>query len=72
MREIDHEERQVERSYLSNVSILKGEAGLSHDSVLLGCQIRAISKSRLLQHRGSLSSEVMQLIDRALRITLDL
>jgi mRNA interferase MazF len=52
--------------------IAKDEGGLSADSVLLGGQVRAITKSRLLRLRGSLSEQALRLVDRALRITLDL
>ena len=62
----------VKRRYPNNVAIEKGEGGLTIESVFLGGQIRAISKSRLLRQRGTLSTETMQQIDRALRITLDL
>lgn len=62
----------VKRSYPNNVTIEKGNGGLTVDSVALGGQIRAISKSRLLRLRGSLSIPSMKSIDRALRITLDL
>ncbi|MBX3013952.1 MAG: type II toxin-antitoxin system PemK/MazF family toxin [Caldilineaceae bacterium] len=62
----------VQRNYPNKVTIAKGEGGLTFDSVLLGGQVRAIAKSRLLQHRGTLSTEIMQQVDRALRITLDL
>ncbi len=62
----------IKRSYPNNVPIPKGEGGLTFDSVLLGGQVRAISKSRLLRQRGTLKPELMQHIDRALRITLDL
>ncbi|MFZ0546533.1 MAG: type II toxin-antitoxin system PemK/MazF family toxin [Candidatus Promineifilaceae bacterium] len=62
----------VKRNYPNNVSIAKGEGGMTYDSVLLGGQVRAISKSRLLRQRGTLSADIMSQIDRALRITLDL
>ncbi|MCB9076408.1 MAG: type II toxin-antitoxin system PemK/MazF family toxin [Anaerolineaceae bacterium] len=62
----------VERNYPNNVTIAQGEGGLTFESVLLGGQVRAISKSRLLQQRGTLSTETMRQVDRALRITLDL
>ncbi len=62
----------VKRTYPNNVTIAKGEGGLTFESVLLGGQIRAISKSRLLRKRGALSTVTIQKIDRALRITLDL
>lgn len=62
----------VQRNYPNNVPIAKGQGGLTVDSILLGGQVRAIAKSRLLRQRGTLSAEMMQQVDRALRITLDL
>lgn len=62
----------VKRAYPNNVTIAAGEGGLTADSVALGGQVRAISKTRLLRLRGALSPSTMQAIDRALRITLDL
>jgi len=62
----------VKRNYPNNVNIAAGEGGLTVDSVLLGGQVRAIAKTRLLRQRGSLSDDTMQAVDRALRITLDL
>lgn len=62
----------VKRSYPNHVTLAKGEGGLTVDSVFLGGQVRAISKTRLLTQRGTLATSTMQQIDRALRITLDL
>ena len=62
----------VKRSYPNNVTITKGEGGLTFDSVVLGGQIRSIAKSRLLAQRGTLTADIMQQVDLALRITLDL
>jgi mRNA interferase MazF len=62
----------VKRNYPNNVNLAKGEGGVTFQSVVLGGQVRAISKSRLLRRRGTLSTEMMQQVDRALRITLDL
>jgi mRNA interferase MazF len=62
----------VQHNYPNNVTIAAGEGGLTFESVLLGGQVRAIAKSRLLRQRGTLSTETMQQVDRALRITLDL
>jgi mRNA interferase MazF len=62
----------VKRQYPNNVLIRKGNGGLSVDSVALGGQVRAVSKSRLLRPRGSLSPDSMQALNHALRITLDL
>ncbi|MCB0079000.1 MAG: type II toxin-antitoxin system PemK/MazF family toxin [Anaerolineales bacterium] len=62
----------VKRNYPNNVTIPKGEGGLTFESVLLGGQVRAISKSRLLRQRGTLLASTMQQVAHALRITLDL
>lgn len=62
----------ISRQYPSNVLITEGHGGLAMDSVALGGQIRAISRTRLLRHRGALPLTVMDQLDRALRITLDL
>ena len=62
----------VKRDYPSNVRLVQGEAGLTVNSVALGGQVRAIAKNRLLRYRGRLSTEIVQQVDEALRITLDL
>ena len=63
---------RVKRPYPSNVLIGRGEGGLTVESVALGGQVRAIAKTRLLRLRGTLELPMMQAVDRALRITLDL
>lgn len=62
----------VSRDYPNNVRLSRRAGGLTVDSVALGGQVRAISKSRLLRHRGHISAESMHQINKALRITLDL
>lgn len=62
----------VRRNYPSNVRLSKSGGGLTVDSVALGGQVRAIAKSRLLRHRGHISTESMRQVNKALRITLDL
>jgi mRNA interferase MazF len=62
----------VKRQYPNNVAINKGEGGLTLDSVALTGQIRAISKTRLRQYRGSVLTATMNKVDRAMKITLDL
>jgi mRNA interferase MazF len=62
----------VRRDYPNNLRIQGGLGGLAAESVVLGGQIRAIAKTRLLRQRGTLPSDVMVEIDRILKITLDL
>ena len=47
------------------------DGGLSADSVALGEQVRALSKTRLLSRRGVLSPDALARLDRALPIALD-
>lgn len=60
------------RLYPNQFKIEAGEGGLTDDSIFLGGQIRAISKSRILRQRGRLLDKTLRQVDRALRITLDL
>ena len=62
----------VKGSYPNNILIKAGSGGLTVDSVALGGQIRAVSKSRLRRYRGTLPPDVMRKVNRALRITLEL
>ena len=62
----------LKRTYPSDVLIRQPEGGLTLDSVALTGQVRAIAKTRLLRQRGALSSEVVEQVVRALRVTMDL
>jgi len=56
----------------SHVELEQGDSGLGHDSFARCDQIRMLSTKRLSNHRGRISPESMQVIDRALRFVLDL
>ena len=58
--------------YVTQVLIHAPDGGLTADSVALGEQIRVLTKSRFLRQRGTLSSQSLALLDRALLIALDL
>jgi mRNA interferase MazF len=62
----------LKRNYPNNVKIPKDQGGLTTESVLLGGHLRAISKSHLMRQRGTLTTDIMQQVDNALRITLNL
>ena len=62
----------VTRQYPNNVLVCAPEGGLEVDSVILGGQVRAISKNRLLKRLGELGPETMSHVDQALKITLNL
>ncbi len=58
--------------YPSDVAVRAPEGGLTTDSVVLTGQLRAVARTQLVRQLGELSSELMQQVDQALRITLDL
>ncbi len=64
--------REGRRVYPSQVLIQAPEGGLEADSLALGEQVRALAKSRLRRKRGTLTSEAISKLDRALLISLDL
>lgn len=56
----------------SRVLLRAPDGGLVVDSIAICEQVRVLSKSRFRRQRGSLSSQAMNDIDRALLIALDL
>ncbi len=64
--------REGRQVYPSQLVLEAGEGGLAVDSLAQAEQIRVVSKTRLLRHRGSLSGTAMSSLSRALRITLDI
>jgi mRNA interferase MazF len=58
--------------YPSHVRIAAGRGGLTMDSVVVCEQIRAISKTRLQRHMGTLDRAIITNIEAALKLTLDL
>ncbi len=64
--------REGRRIYPSQVLVSAPEGGLTNNSVLLAEQVRVLDKRRLMRLRGTLGIAVMQQLDRALLIALDL
>ena len=52
------------------VPLAAGEGGLNKDSVVLLNQIRSLDKQRLIHRLGTAKPATMQLVDRAVRISL--
>ncbi|MGD1803999.1 type II toxin-antitoxin system PemK/MazF family toxin [Dapis sp. BLCC M126] len=61
-----------EKLYPTEVLIVAKEGGLNLDSVVLLNQIRSIDKQRLIRCIGSLTTETMKQVDRAIKISLGL
>ena len=60
------------RVYPSQIEIRAGDGGLRKESVAMGEQVRAISKTRLTKQLGHLPGPVMAKLNAALKIALDL
>jgi mRNA interferase MazF len=64
--------RPSTRLHPGRILLRSPEGGLSADSIALCEQVRTIAKTRLLRHRGTISTESLAQIERGLLITLDL
>ncbi len=60
------------RVYPTEVFVRAPEGGVRVDSLVVLNQVRSIDKSRLLKRLGSVEPETMQLVDRALEVSLGL
>ncbi|GBF82140.1 type II toxin-antitoxin system PemK/MazF family toxin [Aphanothece sacrum] len=60
------------RVYPTQTLIRANDGGLTKDSIAMADQVRVLSKTRLSLLRGTLSNEVMQQLNLALLIALDL
>ena len=64
--------RTKRRIYPSQILIKAPNGGLVQDSVALGEQLRALSKTRLIKFRGVLDSDTLSQLNNALSIALEL
>lgn len=62
----------VEKVYPVDVHIPKDIGGLNFDSVIMCSQIRTVDKQRLVKHRGKFPPGVMERVNQALQISLEL
>jgi mRNA interferase MazF len=60
------------RVYPTQVLLSPPEGGLINDSIAMADQVRVLSKTRLLQLRGTLSDRAINQLNQALVIALDL
>ena len=60
------------KRYPMNVEVRPPEGGLAHPSIVKAGQIMTVSKERLERRLGSLSSERMDEVDKAIRLSLSL
>lgn len=58
--------------FITNVFIPKNHAGLERDSIALLNQLKIIGKARIIKKIGLIDKELMNEVDNALKISLDL
>ncbi len=58
--------------YPVTVPLKKGEGGLPRSSMVNFAQILTIDKSRLLRRMGSLSTDRMNIVNSAIKVSLDI
>jgi mRNA interferase MazF len=61
-----------DRAEYDQVLVRPPEGGLTSSSVTLPDQMRAVDRRRLVKRLGRLDAETMRLLDRSLKIVLDL
>jgi mRNA interferase MazF len=60
------------RRFAVNVEVKAPEGGLANDSIILLNQIRTIDRTRLGRHWGRVSSQTMNQVNEAIKISLGL
>ena|SRR3989344_1423833 len=60
------------KEYPTNVEISKEESNLEKDSTILLNQIRTVDKSRVIKKLSGLPIEVMQKVNKAIKVSLEL
>jgi len=62
----------VVKDFPINVRVVKGEGGLTKDSVVLCNQLRSVDERRFVRTLGHLSEKTMSKVDKALKLSLAL
>lgn len=62
----------MKKNFQQMFLILKRDSGLEKDSAILLNQIRTIDKSRIVKKICSLDNEIMEKVNLAIKISLDL
>ncbi|MBA7496818.1 Endoribonuclease EndoA [subsurface metagenome] len=65
-------QKEISKKYPVDVWIDKGEGELNYASIVQCDQIRTIDKRRIIKNIGHLSDSIIQEIDEAIKISLEL
>lgn len=64
--------KKFSKDFLTNVKLSKTDSKLEKDSTILLNQIKTIDKSRIIKKISTLNEEIMDEVDLAIKISLDL
>jgi len=64
--------KEFSKEFPTNISLPKRTSGLTKDSTILLNQIRTIDKQRIVKKLTTLNYEIMEKVDLAIKISLDL
>jgi mRNA interferase MazF len=64
--------KENRRVYPTQILVMAPDGGLSNDSIFMADQVRVLAKDRLLKFRGRLTSDLIDQLNQALIVALDL
>ena len=65
-------QKEIDKKYPTDVWVEKGEGGLGVPSIVQCDQIRTIDKNRIIKKFDSFNASIMEEVNKALKISLDL
>jgi mRNA interferase MazF len=65
-------QKEIDKKYPTDVWVEKGEGGLDVPSIIQCDQIRTIDKNRIIKKFDSFNASIMEEVNEALKISLDL
>jgi len=65
-------QKEIDKKYPTDVWVEKGEGGLDVPSIIQCDQIRTIDKNRIIKKFDSFNASIMEEVNKALKISLDL
>jgi len=65
-------QKEIDKKYPTDVWINEGEGGVDYPSIIQCDQIRSIDKGRIIKKFECLNSSIMEDVNKALKISLDL
>jgi mRNA interferase MazF len=65
-------QKEISKKFPTDVWVDKGKGGLDYPSIIQCDQVRTVDKRRIIKKVGIIDESVMEDVDKALKISLDL